>query len=397
MFNGHQPSCSSHVFIVIISCWTLSSAEGGASAQEAPPAITQYFRAPDPYSGDLGPYRSPLLFDDGKPVASASDWPRRRAEIVAKWRAILGPLPEPLAAPKLTLLEKRHRENFTEQHVHVEVGPGGRTSDGFLLIPDGPGPFPAVFVPFYEPQTSIGLGKPDTLGSIDFGIQLTRRGFVTLSIGTPGSAAQPSGDTRQLLVEAGDDLRVQPLGYLATVASNCATALQQLPYVDKSRLGIVGHSYGGKWSMFASCLDDRFTCACWCDPGIVFNENNRSINYYEPWYLGWAPDTKRKPGIPTTDNPRTGPYLQLHQHASREMIELHALMAGRPVLVSGGSEDPQENWRALNHLIAVNRLLGHQGLVGMTNRPVHRPTPDAAAVIYAFFVEQLQRTQKSER
>ena len=42
----------------------------------------------------------------------------------------------------------------------------------------------------------------------------------------------------------------------------------------------------------------------------------------------------------------------------RDLHELHALMAPRPFLVSGGSEDQPERWKALNHAIAVNRLLG---------------------------------------
>jgi len=47
------------------------------------------------------------------------------------------------------------------------------------------------------------------------------------------------------------------------VAANCLTALAQLPEVDALRIGIIGLSYGGKWSMFASCLDERFACAVW--------------------------------------------------------------------------------------------------------------------------------------
>jgi hypothetical protein len=242
-----------------------------------------------------------------------------------------------------------------------------------------------VIVPFYEPQSSIGLGKPETHGTYDFGNQLTRRGFVTLSIGTPGQIEKQSNDTRKLLTEIGDDDQRQPLGYLAVVAANCNTALRSLKYVDPNRIGVVGHSYGGKWSMFASCLDERFAAACWCDPGIVFDESNRNINYYEPWYLGWQQRVRRKPGVPTEDNPRTGLYKTIYEHQSREMVELHSLAAPRPILVSGGSEDRPHHWRALNHLIAVNKVLGREHRAGMTNREGHTPTPEAVAAIYAFF------------
>jgi hypothetical protein len=52
-------------------------------------------------------------------------------------------------------------------------------------------------------------------------------------------------------------------------------------------------------------------------------------------------------------------------------------MAPRPVLVSGGTEDPPRNWIALNHLVAVNKLLGYSDRVAMTARKTHVPTAEA--------------------
>ena len=65
-------------------------------------------------------------------------------------------------------------------------------------------------------------------------------------------------------------------------------------------------------------------------------------------------------------------------------------MAPRPFLVSGGSEDSPERWRALNHSIAVNELLGFKDRVAMHNRPDHGPTPESNEVIYEFFEHFLQ-------
>ena len=81
------------------------------------------------------------------------------------------------------------------------------------------------------------------------------------------------------------------------------------------------------------------------------------------------------------------------------MHELHALLAPRPFLLSGGSEDPPERWRALNHLVQINQLLGHEDRVGMTTRPNHEPTEESNAVIYAFFrafSEEVSRSAKAE-
>jgi hypothetical protein len=68
-----------------------------------------------------------------------------------------------------------------------------------------------------------------------------------------------------------------------------------------------------------------------------------------------------------------------------DLVELHALMAPRPFLVSGGSEDQAGRWRALNHAVEVNRLLGYENRVAMHNRPAHGPTEESNEVIYQFF------------
>jgi hypothetical protein len=69
----------------------------------------------------------------------------------------------------------------------------------------------------------------------------------------------------------------------------------------------------------------------------------------------------------------------------RDLHELHALICPRPFFVSGGSEDPPERWDALRHAVEVNRILGHEGRAGMSNRKDHTPDPASNAQIYAFF------------
>lgn len=62
-----------------------------------------------------------------------------------------------------------------------------------------------------------------------------------------------------------------------------------------------------------------------------------------------------------------------------------ALMAPRPLLVSGGAEDRPERWKALGHAIAVNRLLGYENRVAMTNREGHSPTEESNEQMCLFF------------
>ena len=136
--------------------------------------------------------------------------------------------------------------------------------------------------------------------------------------------------------------------------------------------------------MFASCLNEHFACAVWFDPDVVFDEQRSFANYWEPWYLGYEPDRERKPGMLTPQSPRTGAYKQLVD-SGHDLQELHALMAPRPFLLSGGSEDKLDRWRALNHSVAVNKLLGYENRVAMSSRKTHEPNDKDNDLMAAFF------------
>ena len=333
------------------------------------------FDAPEEFREKLGDFKSPLIFDNGSAVKSADDWPRRRQEILDYWHAAMGPWPKLLSEPRIEFEESVYVENFTRHKVRIEVSEGAFDGPHHLLIPDGDGPFPAVVVTWYNSVDSAGLtGKP----LVDFGYQLAQRGFVALCI----------GGTDAVNLAQQNPLRIQPLSYLAYTAANCSNLLASLPQVDANRIGIIGHSFGGKWAMFASCLHERFACAVWVDPGIVWNEKDPNANYWEKWYLGYEfgqpENNQRVPGIVTQDNGRTGAYRRLVEQG-RELHELHALMAPRPFLVSGGVQDRPDHWTALNHSVAVNTLLGHTGRVAMTIREGHSPTLKSNEQAFAFF------------
>jgi hypothetical protein len=330
----------------------------------------RFFSPPAEFATNLGSFRSPLLFDDNKRVASKDAWPARRAEILKFWHEAMTPWPELLVRPQFEIIRSEDREGYRQHRVRIEVA-AGRIQEGWFLVPGGAGLFPAVLVPFYEPETSIGLKGKER----DFARQLTLRGFVTLSIGSPGGEARQPDPGRA---------NWQPLSYLAYVAANCHMALSQRPEVDSKRIGIVGHSYGGKWALFAGAFHDKFACVAVSDPGVVWDEARPNVNYWEPWYLGRDSQTTRPPGVITAENPRTGAYKRLVE-TGRDLTEVHALIAPRPFLVSGGAEDPPRRWLALNHLRAVNSVLGFTNRVAMTNRSTHDPTPESNEQLCQFF------------
>lgn len=375
----------------------------------APPAqLAQFYQCPSPYASQMGDFRSPLLRKDGTIVTTPAQWQQRRSEIIDDWHQILGPWPKLFAQPEYKQVVVTRRENITQRQLKIGIGIGGDMVDAFMLIPDGDGPFPAVLVPYYDAQTGIGKG----IELRDFGWQLATRGFVTLSIGKPNSGVnfdnpRDAGHRGQYFGSEGKIVQTQPLSALAFAAANAHTFLASRPEVYPDRIGIVGHSFGGKWSLFASCLYEKFACAAWSDAGIVFDERDRrkenpggSVNYWDTWYLGFElgkPNTstqsERFRKLPSEGEPRTGSYKTLIE-GGHDLTELHALMAPRPVLVSGGTADRPERWLALNHLISINKLLGYENRVAMTNRDTHGPNPASNQQIYDFFEWWLKESKR---
>ncbi|HEV7406537.1 MAG TPA: prolyl oligopeptidase family serine peptidase [Chthoniobacteraceae bacterium] len=344
--------------------------------KEIDPRIETFFQPPSEFANDFGGLRSPLKFEDGTEVATADEWPQRRDEIRKAWFELMGPWPELIEKPEVEYLDKEARDNFTEYHLRIEIAPKRKADDVYLLVPEGKGPFPAVLVVFYDAKS--GTGQNDR-PMCDFAYQLAKRGFVTLSVGGV-----------QKYYPNEKECQLQPLSYLAYQAANCCNLLANLDYVDGNKIGVMGHSYGGKWAMFASCLYDKFACGVWSDGGVVFDEKRANVNYWEPWYLGFEPgQAQRKEGMVTEQNPRTGAYKKMIE-AGRNLQELQALMAPRPFLVSGGGEDRPHRWNVLNHAVAVNKLLGFENRVAMTNRQDHRPTPESNEQAYLFFEQFLK-------
>ena len=373
--------------------------------RKPPKELTKFFRPATEHQDNLGTYQSPLVFQDGSRVQSADDWQRRRQEIGQHWQQAMGPWPDLIETPRVVAGPITRRENITQRQLQIEIGLGGEMVDAFLLVPDGDGPFPAVLDVYYDAQTGIGKGTPLR----DHAWQLAKRGFVTLSIGKPNTGINLE-DAEQIpsrglpyFGPVGKPLEVQPLSALAYAAASAHTFLSTRPEVYPDRIGIVGHSFGGKWALLAACLHEAFSCAVWSDPGIVFDERDRrkqnaggSVNYWDPWYLGAETGTlveagtkyrfRKLPGERTIagEAPRTGAYKTLVA-GKHDLVELHAMMAPRPFLVSGGTADLPERWSALNHAISVNAQLGFRDRVAMTNRASHSPTEQSNAQIYRFF------------
>jgi dienelactone hydrolase len=121
---------------------------------------------------------------------------------------------------------------------------GGRVS-GYLTVPPGKGPFPAVIF-----LHGSGGSRRNFVSEASW---LTGRNAVGLTIDSPFVRPRPTltgmpgiRQERNLQVQAIVDTR------------RAVDVLDSLPYVDKSRIGLLGFSAGAKTAAIAAGVDPRF-------------------------------------------------------------------------------------------------------------------------------------------
>jgi hypothetical protein len=130
--------------------------------------------------------------------------------------------------------------------------------------------------------------------------------------------------------------------------------LYTLPEVDRSRIGMIGHSLGGKMTLYATAMDDRITAAVSSELGIGLSFSN----YDDYWYFGGF----------------IGQWDKATDHH-----ELLAMAAPRPFLLIGGDDsDNDKSWYYINAARKVYGLFGEPTHIGYFNhRKGHTPTPEA--------------------
>lgn len=162
--------------------------------------------------------------------------------------SLLGQWPPVITGQTFEILDTLHRENFMQYRVRFYWTPNEQT-EGYLLVPDKEGKKPAVITTFYEPETAIGLGgKPYR----DFAYQLTKRGFVTLSIGTTKTT---ENQTYSIYYPPLKMPTLQPLSALAYAAANAWEVLAKVQDVDSTRIGTQGILMVGS----GQCLPHAYT------------------------------------------------------------------------------------------------------------------------------------------
>lgn len=352
----------------------------------------------------------PLRFENGSPVRSPRDWPRRRAEILALFEQhVYGRMPAARPSLRFEVLEPATPApgggSLRKQvRVHFSAKDDGPKMDLLLYFPAGTrGKAPAFLglnflgnhavhkdpaillnPNFQRDQQARGRpldrplesfrGAEASRWAVD---KITAAGFAlaTAYYGdiTPDRRDAFHEGVHALFWRGGQkEPAADEWGAIGSWAWGLSRALDYLetePAIDARRVAVMGHSRLGKTALWAAATDTRFALAVSNNSGCMgaalsrrrFGETVASISRAFPWwfcrnFLNYANREDRLP---------------VDQH------QLIALAAPRPVYVASAQEDlwadPRGEFLGALHASPVWRLFGKTGLPSREMPPVHQP------------------------
>lgn len=222
------------------------------------------------------------------------------------WLRWMGQPEEPVVSGPMTLVESFAYPDF-DVELYVQPNGHGCSQRLILTIPKGlDAPRPAVAVPFYFAEAMLGFDPATGEAFPRYGLypimaDLARRGYITASADAYHLTIAPSDkdrgdfsrwkDAAQVLAQRHP--RWTGIGKLVSDTRLMVDALTADPRVDPRRIGIAGHSLGGKMAFYTGCLDPRIRVILASDFGIRWDQTN----WCDTWYWGDKVDDLEKAGM----------------------------------------------------------------------------------------------------
>lgn len=327
---------------------------------------------------DVGPLPNPLVLKNGKPVTTATTWwQERRPEIVEDFaREIYGRIPA--NTPKITweiletdphALDGRATLKRIVGHIDNSRHPTATPSIQITLhLPaNATGPVPVlVAIGGFGPPPGFPVPKGPTALDLVLAHGWGYATFAPYAVQSDSGAGLTEGIIG--LVNEGQPRKPDDWGALAAWSWGLSRVIDYLetePAVDAKRLGVQGHSRFGKTALVAAALDPRWAIAyasCSGEGGAKLHRHNYGESVDIVAWTGeyhWMAGNFLKYGGRWND-------LPVDQH------ELIALVAPRPIFVTGGTQDlwpdPVGMFQACVAAGPVYRLLGRADL-GTTEMP----------------------------
>jgi (4-O-methyl)-D-glucuronate---lignin esterase len=357
-----------------------------ANAQSSPPNYDE---------SKVGTYTlpDPLAFNDGKPVRNAREWKLRRQEIIELFQAnVFGRSPKKRPAKfevfdvdKSALGGKAVRKQVT---IYFSPDKNGPKADLLIYIPVGasrPVPMfltlnfwgnqsvindPGIRLPtIWDPKTHERLRATEESRGHDKEFEVEKilargYGFATICYQNiePDYNGGYGDGIRPLFFRPGQGEPSREdwgaIGAWAYGLSRAMDYLEKDKSVDSKRVAIMGHSRLGKTALWAGAMDTRFAMvisSCSGEGGASLYRRNYGetianlVGAFPYWF--------------------SGTFQEFADHADRLPVDAHeliALIAPRPVYITGGEDDrwadPKGEFLACVGAGPVFRLLGAQDL-----------------------------------
>lgn len=284
--------------------------------------------------------RDILIDDADRLIDTLPAWERQRAVLIERWNKIIKPLSALSDAPRFEITDTQQIGGVIRQLIRYENAPG-QWLDAYLLKPLNRAEKCPGIVAFHS-STDQTIRQPAGLAGLphlSFGFRLAQRGCVAIC---PMNFlwTDPPDASGQYDIQARTDRllhEIAPSTGMAKMlfdARRAVDLLRSLAEVDGERIGSVGHSLGGKQSLYLAAFDPRVKVAVASECGIGL----RMSNWSAPWYLHHAID---EPGFDLD-----------HHH-------LLAMIAPRPFLLVGGNDaDGHKSQPIIDAARGIYRLFG---------------------------------------
>ena len=283
-------------------------------------------------------------------IKSVEMWSQKEQQIRSKILDILGPFPSSRGDLNPKVVKEREFEEYTRKKI-VFISEPGDTIPAYLLVPKNLSkPTPAIIAL----HQTIQLGKKEPVGiegksSLAYGLHLVKRGYVVLAFdqicfGERHSIrANHYGDAIKFYL---NHPRWSVMGKMIWDVKIAIDYLQTLNFVDKQRIGCIGHSHGGYGTIFATAFDERIKVAVSNCGFTTFRADGRTYR--------WAMATALMPKLGFYDN-----NIEMVPFDFHEVI---SLIAPRPFLIIAPQKDA--GWKidgvneAYDRAMEVYKLLG---------------------------------------
>ncbi len=303
------------------------------------------------------------------PLAAGGRMPRCRES--AAWHRYLDPPKEYRFEHSSHLVKTWSFEDFDVEMLVQANGPGTEQRVLKVFPKHFEGKIPAVVVPFYFPEAMIGF-EPETgevypnYAGIKMMADLARRGFACISAESYHLTYIRSDLARRNFKRwqiAGEALMADwpswtGMGKLVADTRLLIDLLEQDSRIDASRIGITGHSLGGKMAFYTGCIDRRVKAIMCSDFGFLWEQSN----WEKVWYWGSKLDELKAAGMDHTG--------------------LLSLAGGKPFFLIAGKYDDDSSYEAMKRARGYGRH--PERLVILNHASGHRPPQSALEAGYDF-------------